>query len=123
MSLLKDYPTSNTVYSIDNPGQAWNAITLEAWTDNVQITGPDYRGYHPIADVGELSPYSSTSQIWDTKKCPIKPEILLDGRNAISDDSSNLSCEALSLLTNNNDYNKEAFSFINGTSSATAQAS
>jgi hypothetical protein len=123
MSLLKDYPTSNIVYSIENPGQAWNAVTVGAWTNKVQISGPEYKGYHPIADVGELSPYSSTSQIWDTKKWPIKPEILLDGGNAISDGYSSLSCEALSLLTTNNDYNKEAFSFIHGTSSATAQAS
>jgi len=120
--LLKDYPDCNYMYSIENPGQSWNALTIGAWTNNVQINDKDYKEYHPVADVGQLCPYSSTSQSWDVKKWPIKPEVLFDGGNAISNGYDFDSCADLSLLTTNNKIFEKPFSFINATSAATAQA-
>ena len=75
----------------------------------------------PVADVGELSPYSSTSVNWDNK-WPVKPEILLDGGNVATNGMDYTNCPDLSLLTTNRYPIIRLFSTIWGTSSATAQA-
>lgn len=74
-----------------------------------------------MADVGDLSLYSSTSVNWDDK-WPIKPEILLDGGNIASNGTDYTNCPDLSLLTTDRLPLVRLFSTIWGTSSATAQA-
>jgi hypothetical protein len=59
--------------------------------------------------------------MWD-KKWPIKPEILCDGGNMISDGQLYSESDALSLLTTANNIQERLFTTIWGTSSATAQA-
>lgn len=75
-----EYPTANSLHSVENPGQAWNAITVGAYSHAVRIKDELMRSYRAVADSGELSPYSSTSVMWN-KRWPIKPEILCDGGN------------------------------------------
>jgi len=119
---LKDgYTTANETSSVQSPGQAWNAITVGAYSDKIQITSPSLSGYHPIADQDQLSPFSTTSSIWSSK-WPIKPEVLCDGGNIASDGANILDCADLSLLTTSHQPTTRLFSTINGTSSATAQA-
>lgn len=72
------YPDVNINSYVQNPGQSWNALTVGAYNSKIQIDDTVFLGCHPVADVGELSPYSSTSVLWDNK-WPIKPEILMDG--------------------------------------------
>lgn len=115
------YPDSNTLHGVESPGQAWNAITVGAYSDNITIRDANYKGFSPVADVGELSPYSSTSETWSTK-WPIKPEILLDGGNMATNGLDFTECADLSLLTTNYRPLLKQFSTIWGTSSATAQA-
>ncbi len=115
------YPDSNTLHSIESPGQAWNAITVGAYSQSITISDPSYKGYFAVADAGELSPYSSTSETWSTK-WPIKPEILLDGGNMATNGFDFSECADLSLLTTNYRPLLKHFSIIWGTSSATAQA-
>lgn len=121
-SLVDGYPDINLISTVQSPGQAWNAITVGAYSNEVHIIDPSYREYSPVADSGELSPYSSTSLSWD-KKWPIKPEILCDGGNVASDGVHFSECTDLSLLTTNHQPLTRLFSTIWGTSSATAQAS
>ncbi len=116
------YPTSNELHSVENPGQSWNAITVGCYSDNIIITDSLLNGFSPVADVGELSPYSSTSVIWNSK-WPIKPEILLDGGNVATNGSDYTETEDLELLTAGKDFNTRPLSTIWATSSATAQAS
>lgn len=116
------YPDINITRSIENPGQSWNALTVGAYSNDIEIKSEVYQGFHPVADVGELSPYSSTSKTW-SNKWPVKPEILLDGGNMITNGIDYDSCEELSLLTTNKDMLSKPLSTIWGTSSATAQAS
>jgi len=116
------YPDSSILHSVENPGQSWNAITVGAMTNDIQITDPIYNHFHPVANVGQLSPYSSTSVIW-SNKWPIKPEILLDGGNMATNDMDYTACEDLSLLTTHHKYLNRLFTTTCGTSSATAQAS
>ena len=116
------YPDVNINSYVQNPGQSWNALTVGAYNSKIQIDDTDFLGYHPVADIGELSPYSSTSVLWDNK-WPIKPEILMDGGNIVYQDNFYSNCDDLSLLTTNYKLSENLFSTIWATSAATAQAS
>jgi len=113
------YPAVNQMKSIHSPGQAWNAITVGAYSGTAT---PQEQGKgNPVAKAGDLSPYSTTSVTWD-KKWPIKPEILCDGGNMISDGTLYSESDAFSLLTTANNIQSRLLTTIWGTSSATAQA-
>ena len=116
------YPDVNINSYVQNPGQSWNALTVGAYNSKIQIDDTDFLGSQPVADVGELSPYSSTSVLWDNK-WPIKPEILMDGGNIVYKDNFYSDCDDLSLLTTHNKLSKNLFATICATSAATAQAS
>lgn len=116
------YPAANINSYVQNPGQSWNALTVGAYNSKIQIDDTDFLGSQPVADVGELSPYSSTSVLWDNK-WPIKPEILMDGGNVVYQDNFYSNCDDLSLLTTHNKLSENLFSTIWATSAATAQAS
>ena len=116
------YPDVNINSYVQNPGQSWNALTVGAYNSKIRIDDTDFLGSQPVADVGELSPYSSTSVLWDNK-WPIKPEILMDGGNIVYKDNFYSDCDDLSLLTTHNKLSKNLFSTICATSAATAQAS
>ena len=118
----KGYPTSNLEHSVESPGQAWNAITVGAYSKDIVIKDPMLKDYSPIAKVNELSPYSSTSVLWDSK-WPIKPDIVFDGGNVATNGEDYTDSDELSLLTTNSKPTINLFSNIDGTSSATAQAS
>jgi hypothetical protein len=115
------YPDSSIIHGVENPGQSWNALTVGAVSNDIQINNPAYNGFKPVADVGELSPYSSTSVTWDSK-WPIKPEILLDGGNMATNGAYYTACEDLSILTTHHNHLIRPFSTIHGTSSAVAKA-
>lgn len=116
------YPEANILHGVENPGQSWNAITVGAYSEDINVISSAYNGYGPVADVLELSPYSSTSSSWNDK-WPIKPEIILNGGNMVTNGFDFDSCEDLALLTTNKNFLSKPLSSIWGTSSATAQAS
>jgi len=115
------YTDANINHSVESPGQAWNAITVGAYSKDIQIEDTKMKGYHPVADAYELSPYSSTSTSWENT-WPIKPEILCDGGNIATDGTNYMEVADLSLLTTYYQPTKRLFNTINGTSAATAQA-
>ena len=78
------YPDSNDTDSVHDPAQAWNALTVGAYTDLVRITETDASGYTPIASKGGLSPFSTTSLTWQ-QHWPLKPDVVLEGGNAAKD--------------------------------------
>lgn len=116
-----EYPYANYLHGVENPGQSWNALTVGAYNKDIEIYSSDFSGFTPVADVGELSPYSSTSVSWDNK-WPVKPEILLDGGNVATNGADYTECPDYSLLTTNKDFLTRPFSVIWATSAATAQA-
>ncbi|RAI86806.1 S8 family peptidase [Algoriphagus yeomjeoni] len=75
-----NYPTSNFEYSIHDPGQAFNALTIGAYTLKDRIDSTKYPGASLLAQRGQLSPSSSTSCSWDSD-WPNKPEIVFEGGN------------------------------------------
>ncbi|WP_237707636.1 S8 family peptidase [Desulfocurvibacter africanus] len=116
------YPASNLTSSIHDPGQSWNAITVGAYTEKTHISSPDLVGYVPVAPAGGLSPFSTTSLTWEDKKWPAKPDVVLEGGNAIKDESGFCSeCDDASILSTCYKPTKSHFDWINATSAATAQ--
>jgi hypothetical protein len=117
------YPDSNQTKSVENPGQSWNALTVGAYTIKNKITDPERQDHEILAPAGGLSPYSTTSLIWDKKKWPYKPEIVFEGGNlSKAPDGIVGNLEDLELLTTHHKITERQFSTIHGTSSATAQA-
>ncbi|MBQ9162773.1 MAG: S8 family peptidase [Clostridia bacterium] len=116
------FPTANTLHSVESPGQAWNAITVGGYNDNIEIQDATFTGFSSVADTKDLSPFSSTSVMWD-RKWPVKPEILLNAGNVATNGSDYTDCPDLSLLTTSHDIRKRLFTLTSGTSPATAEAS
>lgn len=115
------YPEANRLHSVESPGQSWNAITVGAYADNSRIENPIFHGFTPLAQAGELSPYSATSRTWN-KRWPIKPEVLFNGGNVGANGTDYDVHPDLSLLTTNYQPLTKLFSTICATSAATAQA-
>ncbi len=113
------YPESLSTNGIRDPGQAWNAITVGAFTEKVQITEGDAQGFTPIAPSGGLSPYTRTSAKWSSA-WPLKPEVVLEGGNAGKDALGAVGISSLHLLTTNNMPIERLFATTNATSAASA---
>ncbi len=120
----KNYPSSNLVASVQSPAQSWNAITVGAYTEKDLITDSKLIDYKPLAKKGELSPFSTTSLIWD-KNWLNKPDIVLEGGNiAIKKDMSDIyKTDDLLLLSTSNMPQVNQLNVTHATSAATASAS
>jgi len=114
-------PTSNETDGIHDPAQAWNALTVGASTELTRITEPDATEYTPIAPAGGLSPFSTTSLIWQAH-WPLKPDVVLEGGNAAKDSLSAVWMPSLSLLTTHHRTTERLLTTTNATSAATALA-
>lgn len=116
------YPGTNLTSPVESPAQAWNALTIGAYSDDVSTNEVGFEGYAGMAEKGGLCPYSRTSHIWDDM-WPIKPEICCDGGNLATDGFNWLDSLDMSKLSTSNDLPSSYFTSIRATSSATAQAS
>jgi hypothetical protein len=116
---LKEYPHNNELQDIHDPAQAWNVLTVGAYTNKIKIT--EATSYTPLAKAGSLSPHSSTSVLWDNNM-PIKPEIVFEGGNIGVDDDTCFTLSSLMLLSTHHDISKRLLSSTNATSAATALA-
>ncbi len=116
-----NYHHSNSTDSIHDPGQAWNALTVGAYTDLVRITEPDAGGYQPIASRGGLSPFSTSSFLWQSQ-WPLKPDVVSEGGNAAKSNGFCSEMASLSLLTCHHRPNQRVFTTANQTSAATSLA-
>ncbi|MHC2338167.1 hypothetical protein ACVIW0_007456 [Bradyrhizobium sp. USDA 4454] len=86
-----DHLTRNDLEAIDDPAQAWNALTVGAYTEKLDIIDPEFAGYAPIAPAGELSPRSRTSVVWD-RQWPVKPDVVFEGGNLAAGGTSAKCC-------------------------------
>jgi hypothetical protein len=119
----RNYPDSNFTSSVQNPAQSWNAVVAGAYTEKTQVNDDEYRNYSPVSKEGALSPYSSTSLVWE-RKWPVKPDIVFEGGNLLKAPDDNItSHEDLELLSTSKSFNIKPFDTINATSAAAAQAS
>ncbi len=122
--LGQNYPQSNETSSVQNPAQAWNALVTGAYTNKIQVTGPNFKNHTPIANEGQLSPYSTTSLVWE-RKWAVKPDVVFEGGNLLkAPDNSIAGHEDLELLSTSRQFNTgRHFDTISATSAAAAQAS
>ena len=116
------YPASNDTDGVHDPAQAWNALTVGAFTDLVKIIEPDAGGYTPIAPGGGLSPFSTTSVTWQ-RHWPLKPDVVCEGGNVAKDALSAVWMPSLSLLTTHHLPADRPLTTTHATSAAMALAS
>jgi hypothetical protein len=114
-----NYPNSNDTDSVHDPGQAWNVLTVGAYTDLTEIAEPDMDAFRAVAEAGELSPFSTTSLMWQPQ-WPLKPDVVFEGGNAAKDALSAVWTQSLSLLTTHHVPTQRLFTTANATSAATA---
>ena len=120
---IHGYPFACLQKSVEDPAQAWNALTVGAYSNDISIQHtPQTRDYTALAKAGELSPYSSTSRMWKPV-WPIKPEVVCDGGNVATDGTNYTELDDLSKLTLSNNIHRRLFDTIWATSAATAQCS
>jgi hypothetical protein len=117
-----DHLTRNDLEAVDDPSQAWNALTVGAFTDKVNIVDAAFAGYTAIAPAGELSPRSRTSVVWD-RQWPVKPEVVFEGGNLGHDGAfPGEAIDDLQILTTFYRPDLRHFTTIGDTSAATAHA-
>jgi hypothetical protein len=94
------HPAHLATESVQDPAQAWNALTVGAMTERWTIDDPTFTGWQALAEPGDLSPSSSTSAGWN-RQWPLKPDIVVEGGNAaLSPDRASADTpESLRLLT------------------------
>lgn len=123
-----DYLAAVRLHSVENPGQAWNAITVGAYADKTVIAKKEYADYSPVSNKGGVSPFTSSSIIWEKSKWPIKPEVVFEGGNLGHNPNESFlngysELEDLDLITTCKDFmTGKSLVAMNMTSPATAQA-
>lgn len=124
---IADYPASNALDGIHDPAQAWNALTVGAYTDKWQIDATTYPGRELIAPPGGLAPTSCTAASWPTsgrQKWPNKPDIVLEGGNWALDTAFHFpeDLDSLQLLSTGHEPLTKPLVTFGETSAATALA-
>lgn len=121
---MDDYRDLCDLEAIEDPAQAWNALTVGAYTDRVDApSDPSFTGWSPLAAEGDISPHSRTSVLFSERTWPIKPDICMEGGNVLHDGVRDFepAHPLLSLRTADN-RDDLAIGSANATSAATAQA-
>jgi len=118
------YPDSNMTDCVQDPGQAWNALTIGAFTEKTCIDETAYPDWQPIAPAGDLSPCSCTSMDW-IKVWPAKPDLVMEGGNMAIDPGTGLAdyVDSLDLLTTNREVTRKPLVTTGDTSAATVLVS
>jgi hypothetical protein len=109
-------------YPIEDPAQAWNALTVGGYTDQDTIRERGFENWSAMATTGDLSPHSRTSATW-SQNAPFKPEIVMEaGNRAINPARTEaLTMGSLSLLSTGRNATAPLVPF-EATSAAAAQA-
>lgn len=118
-----DYPAINDLSPIESPAQAWNALTVGAYTELTYFDASQWPSLTAIGPAGALSPSSSTSISW-RRTWPFKPDVVAEGGNGCLDAGRHVVVgpESLRLLTTSHDMTKALLTESGDTSAATAEA-
>ena len=109
---------------IEDPAQAWNAITVGGYTDLINIQEPEFKDYSPYASAGNISPYTRTSTRWLQGKAPFKPDIVMEAGNRVVSPArtDTYDADSLALLSTGPNTDQHPLVSFRATSAATAQA-
>lgn len=117
-----EYPIKNFKESIHDPGQAFNALTIGAYTQKTIIDQNIFRGAIPLVNAGGMSPSNSTSLSWDNGWA-IKPELVMEGGNYGIHNNGLIDPDSLRLLSVGKNFRTEPLYSFGDTSGATGMAS
>jgi hypothetical protein len=122
-----DYPAYNEAASVQDPAQAWNALTVGGYTEKAFINTEQRPGWSALAAHGDLAPASTTSMTWPrSPKRPFKPDIVMEAGNMgrPPDNGAPDFLDELQLLTTNFRFapGERPFATMQDTSAATALA-
>jgi hypothetical protein len=118
-----NYPLSNDDFTIEDPAQSYNAITVGAYTLKDSIDLNTFPNAEPLANRGGMSPCNTTSIGWFHEWCK-KPDIVMEGGNIAIQNGSTIDPESLMLLsTSRGGVGRSLLTSFNDTSASTALAS
>jgi len=108
---------------IEDPAQAWNAVTVGGYTELATNDDPSLVGWEPWCLPGDLAPATRTSVNWGWKKqAPFKPDLVAEaGNRLISPNQTELTdADCVSILTTSGRTASVLFDTTRDTSAATA---
>ncbi|MBY0425975.1 MAG: S8 family peptidase, partial [Cytophagales bacterium] len=111
-----DYPNKNFYESIQDPAQAYNAVTVGSYTRKDRLASDTLK---PLAPNGGMAPSNSTSTTWETQ-WPNKPDIVMEGGNMSNDGDHP---DSLKLITTSKNFRLGVFQTFGDTSASVALAS
>jgi hypothetical protein len=118
-----NYPLSNDEISAHDPAQAFNAITVGAYTLKETIDRTQFPNVELLAARGAMAPCNSTSVNWNSEWCK-KPDIVMEGCNAAIENTAVMDIESLQMLSaGKGGFNGHLLTTFGDTSGATALAS
>lgn len=108
---------------IEDPGQAWNALTVGGYTDKTHIAEANLRGWTPFANAGDISPHTRTSETWPQGKSPFKPDVVMEaGNRAVSPSGREvLTIDSLGVLSTGSEVDRHPLIPFCATSAAAAE--
>lgn len=109
--------------AVHDPAQAWNALTVGAFTDKVTIDSAAWSGWQALAPAGDLSPWSTTGVVFDDA-WPLKPDVVFEGGNVVRNANGDIDfpCPDVSLLSTHFKPSEKPLVLTWATSAASAQA-
>ncbi len=119
-----DYPGDLLRAAVEDPAQAWNAITVGAITNRVTIEedGDEAQRSFPLSPSYGLSPFTRTAHEW-RPDWPIAPDAVMEGGNlAKGHDGAHLHFDSLQPLSTATSFRLRPITPFNATSAAAAQA-
>lgn len=120
--MIEDYMASAETAQIHSPAQAWNILTVGAFTERTKFVDPKRTGWRPVAEAGDLAPTSTTSVTWEAQ-WPLKPDVVFEGGNILTDGVSSLDDhDDVRLMTTNDELMNSQLRAFGDTSAAAALA-
>lgn len=119
-----DYRDACDLAAAEDPAQAWNVLTVGAYTELVGVpTDPSFDGWSPVGSALDISPHSRTSVLFGDRPWPVKPDICMEGGNVLTDGVRDFEPKHPLLSLRTTDSRDDlALGSANATSAATAQA-
>lgn len=117
-----EFPDKNVVESVHDSAQAFNAITVGAYTEMDSIDYEEFPDSELLAEPGGMSPANSTSIIWENDWA-VKPDFVMEGGNLLNQRGDIVTPDSLQLLTTHKEYRTTLLQTFGDTSAATALAS
>lgn len=117
-----DYGVKNITESVHDPAQAFNAISVGAYTEMDEFDAAEFPNSEVLAEKGGMAPANSTSIIWENNWA-VKPDLVLEGGNLINQEGNVVKLDSLQLLTTHKEIRVHQLQTFGDTSAATALAS